>query len=290
MTDISESSSTNNNQPTNDTQNDSTPTNGNDTLPAPRVPKTHKPHMLSIIRSMPLRQRLERNVEIENRNSARDKKRWDWLQKPQCPEPNSDNESFSSISEEDWDHLGNSSIFNPLSTPMPFFVKEELTLKKRRRASDAITKPPPGSDGHADKRRCVDGSLLKTLVEQPITDTPIPQIFFDTPNANIYIPLHLFKSSALEYILRHELEILHDSKTTKNAKVLGVKALSKTLGGVEEHNSFTYERWLEASDNFVRFHVPRDIDGDSGGWGKTWYMHFKFFKQTSDISCALGGV
>lgn len=234
-----------------------------------------------MISKLSLRAKLDLNSKIESRNNERELKRWS--RAPQSTEADSDDESVISVSELELASLTEPIIFDSLSPIMPLFIKEEIAKRKRRTDPATGSDTSADSDSHVDKRRCVDGSYLKTLVDQPISDVAIPNVLYDTANAGLYIPLHLFESSALIYINRHQLEIVHDGKVVKNFKVLDVRSLTKALGGVdEEHSAFTYERFLNASDNFVRFQGSRDIAGPLGDWAKTWFYHFKFFTNKPD--------
>lgn len=248
----------------------------------PRIRKTHKPETLHFINELTLDAKLDINAEIEWRNRESAKRRWQWHCNPRGEEPLDDDEPVLAISEDELERLSDPIFSN---APMPFFIKEEIFSRKRHRDLDTGVGFCSNLNGMGDRRRCIDGSFLQNIVSRDSAEIRIPQIFYDTADLLVYIPLHFFESSALLHFQRHELEILHDSKTINNLTILDAKALTGALGGIDEgHTSFTHECFLDASTNFLRFQASRDKMGDLGDWAKNWVLHFQFFSSKPDAS------
>ncbi len=237
---------------------------------------------MNLITKLPLSARLDINAEIESRNKEHTKTLWNWSCNPQGEAPDSDNESVITIPDEDLDRLLDPSTFNAFSASMPFFVREEVSSRKRQREADVLALP---TESLADKRCCINDSYFDSEEDGPLIDTPISQLFYQTAKLKIFIPLHLFESLALSYINENEIIILNDSKTVNGTKILDVKQLTKALGGIDElHPSFNYVKFLGASDNYLRFQASCDITSDTGKWSKYWNLHFKFFTNQVDAA------
>lgn len=259
--------------------------------PPPCVCKTHLPTLINHFKALSLRSKLDLNLEIELHNRACELRHIQILRNPPNPPDtaptDSDDESIITISDKEWTCLSDASIFDSYFSSLPIFVWESLTVKKcTTLKSDRL---PKGNsvDIHRSKHCCIDGTLLKNIAKDPLIDHPIPNIFYDTIDEDIDIPLHFFKASALIWASRHASEIhIQGSKPIggkgDDTRMLVIAWLSDKLASDESREDFTFPRWLNASNVYLRFQVSHDVRRDGGDWSKAWFTHFRFFENKPD--------
>lgn len=242
------------------------PSTGTDSENNPplRVKETHRPELVEVLKKLSPRSRLGLNAEIGNRNLACERVRLDRIHNPLAqPVLGSDDESFVTICDEEWPRLSDPTVFDSYPAYLPIYAREELaSRKKRSRDLDSSFKTDT-SDSHRDKRRCIDGSVLRQVADSSLVDHPVSGIFYDTAGLKMFLPLHFFEALALVWALYHASEIrIFDSKPTGNkgdeTRVLNIAWLTEKLDSDEKRSDFTFSRWLNASKAFLRFQSSRD--------------------------------
>jgi hypothetical protein len=141
--------------------------------------------------------------------------------------------------------------------------------------------------------RChVDG---KTLKVKDTGDVPVnfPDIYYVTEDKGAHLPLTLFHPEAIHHVATNLATI---SLTCINPRpgepkgrtILDIKRLTDLFGD-ELDSSFSYDRYMEAVNNYILFQGSRDASTDflsgegNGEWSKTWFNHFGFFSSKKDV-------
>jgi hypothetical protein len=243
--------------------------------------KTHLPHILNKIKSLPLKLKLSMNKNIEQQNEQRVLRAYNHALDPvNNSDPGSEAASLITISSEEMLSLHVPSVMSSLSSVMPLYLLRLIGLKdKHRRDDHEISAELPLGDS---KRRCMDGSKLIPRSAANAVEIAFPQILFDT-ELEVAVPLSFFTHSNLRYIIDHASTLPTKrangkSDGKKGPVIIDVEKLAEKLG---RELSIDYGQYTQASHQFYRFQSLRDAVTD-GSWTKCWYLHFQFFESRHD--------
>jgi len=253
-------------------------------IPHPR--KTHLPHILDKLKSLPLKLKLSMNKDIEQKNEQRALSAYNHLLDPvNNPDPGSEAASMITVSSDELLSLQIPSVMSTVSSVMPLYLLRLIGFKeqdKDKRRRDDPTESFSSTEAHMAKRRCMDGSKLIPRSAANAVEILFPQILFDT-EFEVSVPLSFFTHSNLRYIIDHASTLptrrangRSDGK--KGPIIIDVDKLADKLG---RELSIDYGQFIQASHQFYRFQSLRDAITD-GPWTKCWYLHFQFFESKHD--------
>ncbi|KAF9442145.1 hypothetical protein P691DRAFT_682112, partial [Macrolepiota fuliginosa MF-IS2] len=243
---------------------------------------THLAGITEFLRGLPLPLKLKKNSEIEKANFDRIKKKLHHQSDPtNFPDDGSSEASFVTVDSDEMQTLNNPSLFSSLRESIPYYMLRALELKDKRRLEDkGLMDLVDNDEIHAAKQCCMDGD---TMADPNTVDFSflfkIPDIYFDTADAHVSIPLSYFLLKNMQYV--------HDNFSTlflrrvnvegdkKGPLVLDMQKLTPLFG---EELSLSYADFSQVGEQMVCLESLRDkVVNRSYSHG--WFQHFTFFKQ-----------
>ncbi|KAJ3563610.1 hypothetical protein NP233_g8831 [Leucocoprinus birnbaumii] len=247
---------------------------------------------VQIFKRLMLPTKLQRNKDIETANKARSDKMLNHMMDPvSFPDDASSFVSFFSFEEEDYRQLADPMIFNRHKDIIPdYMVPKIKDFETKRKAEQAEVE-----DASASKRRRRDGDTMIPLTWAGF-QVDFPNIYKDTVDNDVVLPLSFFMPKNVTYIATHLSEI--DTKRVNckgNTKVtiLDVtKILARGRYGDKAHfksdmaDDFTFAEFRIAGAQVVAFEKLRDDrwckDQEEGSWTTAWRDHFDFWSNHAD--------
>jgi hypothetical protein len=255
-----------------------------------RVAKTHLPHILDKLKSLPLKLKLSMNKNIEQENERRIERAYMHTLDPVAnPDPGSKSASLITLSSAEMHSLSIPSVWSALVSGIPLYLLQLVGLKdtqdkekQRRDDPQSLTDSLFLIDVRITKRRCMDSDKLVPRSVSNVAEIVFPQILFDT-KLEVAVPLSFFTPSNLRYIIDHASTLPTrrangKSDGGKGPIIIDVDKLGDKLG---RELSLAFGQYIQASHQFYRFQSLQDTVVD-GSWTKCWYLHFQFFEAQHD--------
>ncbi|KXN87320.1 hypothetical protein AN958_08945 [Leucoagaricus sp. SymC.cos] len=245
------------------------------TLVPPKRRRTHLDGIIDALKKLPLPLKLKRNKKIEEQNYEKMEKALQHSLDPVAhPDDASSAASFITVTSKEIASLDSPSVFASVRDFIPYYITS--ILRNREPRDKRRVEADDEESFRLSKRRCMDGDTM--VDSRQIGATPLfPQVYFDTANAGVVIPLPLFLPKHVAAIAidfpQLDLKRINGPDGSKGKHILDFSKIpyAKEL-------SITYSEFCIAADQMIRFESQRDKE-EGGTWTESWWKHFSHFKR-----------